>query len=241
MYKNLDLVAHYRQFFKMMKVENPQEKELAYQLRHQVFHQDCGFHELGSLSANQLEKDEYDDLSTHTLFLQKQTNQAIGYIRLIHVAKDGNINLPAEKYYDRNFDFSASSLDKLGNGNKCEISRMALTSSFRRRKSDLDLSDSPQLTAIAEIRRYPINYLPICLIFAVMHSMRKVNADHALAFVEKRLALFLGHFGVQYDQIGEPINCYGRRSPFILHLEATQNHLKPEFRKLFDYIGSELK
>ena len=242
MNRDLGLVEHYRQFFKMVMAETAKEKQLAYQLRYEVYHKDCGIIDgLNNSLADKIEMDEYDDISSHLLFFHKQTNRAIGYIRLISIPKDSDRFLPIEKIYNGGLDFAQSSLDKIGNGNKCEISRMALVSSFRRRKSDLEMTGSSEQATIAELRRYPINYLPICLIFAVMHAMRKVNTSHAFALVEKRVAIFLGQFGVQYDPIGKPIEFFGKRYPFVLHLEQTCNHLTPEFRNLFDLIGEELE
>ena len=239
MEKEVDIVTHYQQYFSMVKAVTPQEKDLAYKLRHDVFHNDCGFHDLGNLSSELLEKDEYDDQAIHSLLFHKETDQAIGYIRLIIANGNYKNALPVETYYKRQFNLKSLAKKTIDHEKRCEISRMSLISSFRRRKADFylkkDASDS-----IAESRRYPVNYLPICLIFAVMHSMQDEKMNYALAFVEKRLPLFLKHFGAQISQIGEPVECYGSRAPVILHLKESYDHLQQEYQKLYKFIGKEL-
>jgi len=241
MEKLINIVDHYSQYFAMVNAVTAQQRKISYQLRHQVFHQDCGYRDLGSLSSKQYEHDEFDENAIHSLLFHKQSGQAIGYIRLVLAKSKSKQTLPHEKLYTREYDFSHSSINSIAK-DRCEISRMALISAFRRRKNErLMQQDQRNNEKQDGNRRFPVNYLPICLIFAVMHSMREEKMDYGLAFVEKRIPLFLKHYGAQIDAIGEPVECYGIRAPVILHLEATYQKLKPEYQQLFDFISWELK
>lgn len=245
MWDREEIGSHYSKYFRMSNVNTEELKTIAYKLRHSVFHEESGYHGLGNSSYNNMELDEYDEYSLHSLLFHKPTNRAIGYIRLIPQIKKLNNQLPVEKYYGKPFDFSATCINKIQRKNMGEISRMAIMSSFRQRLSDNYRTDQESLLNQSENivyinKRYPINYLPICLISAAIYFLFKENMEYGIAMVEPRLAILLRRFGVQFDQIGKPFECFGTRVPYVFYRERTYKNLTPEFRSLFDKISREL-
>ncbi len=217
MWKKEDIGNHYSKYFQMVNVNTQELKTIAYKLRHSVFHEEYGYYELGNSHYKNMEIDEYDEYSLHSLLFHKPSNQAIGYIRLIPQIKKHCNQLPIEKYYGKPFDFSATRVNKVERANIGEISRMAIMSSFRRRLSDNYRIDQEPVKQAENIvhpnQRYPINYLPMCLMSATMHFAFKENMEYGLAMVEPKLAILLRRLGVQFDQIGKPFECFGTRVP----------------------------
>lgn len=229
-----DIGNHYSKYFRMVNVNTEELKTIAYQLRHNVYIEEFGYHEF----------DEYDEYSLHCLLFHKPSNQAIGYIRLIPQIKKFNNQLPIEKFYNEPFDFNATRINKVERTNIGEVSRMAVMSSFRRRVSDNYRMDQEHLkqpeNIISPNNRYPINYLPMCLVSAAMHFAFVGNMKYCLAMVEPKLAILLRRLGVQFDQIGKPFEFFGTRVPYVFYPESTYKNLSPEFRILSDKIIEEL-
>lgn len=235
---------HYSRYFRMVNVNTEELKTIAHKLRHSVFHEESGYYGLGNSSYKNMEIDEYDEYSLHSLLFHKSSNQAIGYIRLIPPMKNHNSQLPIEKFYGEPFDFRGTCINKMQRENMGEISRMAITSSFRRRVSDNHASNQNYINQSENIvytnNRFPINYLPMCLMSAVMYFAYRENMEYGLAMVEPQLAILLRRFGVQFDQIGKPFECFGMRVPYVFYREGTYKNLTPEFLSLFDKICKDL-
>jgi len=244
MSKREEIGNHYSQYFQMVNVNTKKLKNIAYKLRYSVFHEEYGYHNLGNSLNKNMEIDEYDDYSLHSLLFHKPSNQAIGYIRLIPHTEKYRKPLPIEKYYRESFDLSNTCLDKMKGVNTGELSRMAIISSFRQRVSDRNMEQKyeSETDRILEYQntRFPINYLPMCLMLSAMHFAFKENMEYGFAMIEPRFAILLRHFGVQFDQIGKPVECFGIRAPYVFYRENTYRNLIPEFRSLFDKISDDL-
>ncbi|MBF6647672.1 PEP-CTERM/exosortase system-associated acyltransferase [Methylobacter sp. BlB1] len=227
-----DIGSHYSKYFQIVNANTEELRKIAYKLRHEVYIEEFGYHEF----------DEYDEYSLHCLLFHKPSNQAIGYIRLIPQIEKLNNQLPIEKFYGKPFDFNTARVNMAEKTNIGEVSRMAIMPSFRRRLSDNNDRESfKQSEKIAHPdNRYPINYLPMCLVSAAMHFAFARNIEYCLAMVEPKLAILLRRLGVQFDQIGQPFEFFGTRVPHVFYPEITYKNLTPEFRSLSDKISSEL-
>lgn len=240
MWDKKEIGNHYSKYFRMVNVNTEELRKVAYKLRYSVFHEEYGYHNLGN-SLNNMEIDEYDEYSLHSLLFHKPSNQAIGYIRLIPQTEKHCKSLPIEKYYSDSFDFKNTSLDKMPGINTGELSRMAIISSFRQRLSDgADRDNEYRKDLTYSYKRFPINYLPMSLMLSAMCFAFRENLEYGFAMIEPRFAVLLKHLGVQFDQIGKPVECFGIRAPYVFYRENTFKNLKPEFRILFDTISSEL-
>ncbi|MGR9073319.1 MAG: PEP-CTERM/exosortase system-associated acyltransferase [Gammaproteobacteria bacterium] len=234
----MELIEHYRKYFYTVKANTPELKRQAYHLRHEVYFSEYGYISEGC-TEKEIEMDEFDNFSEHSLLFHRKTNKAIGYIRLIPYGDTHILELPIEHYcHDTLYTeiFSSQDFKKSSTG---EISRMSIHPTFRRRTSDHNFQISENNTNFGN-RRFPINYLPMCLTLAGLNLMFASHLDFSVALMERRLAVLLKKFGVQLNQIGHPIELYGQRAPFKILTKETYNHLKPEFQTLFHVIEREL-
>jgi len=230
----------YKKNFYTLKATTNQHRELAYQIRYQVYVKEQKYFSERDVIDN-CEKDAWDDVSIHSLLFHKASGRLIGCVRLIPLlAKDGN-KLPVEVHYPHEFNFKGLAIGHLRAGKTGEVSRMSIISDFKRRKEDKafsaqDCEDNFEFNK----RRYPTNLIPLSLTFAAINLMIEAGLDYGVAIMELRLAKLLTLFGVKLDQIGEPHDYYGLRAPFVIYPELTYQNLKPEYKSLFNAIKEEL-
>ncbi|MBE0437287.1 MAG: PEP-CTERM/exosortase system-associated acyltransferase [Methylomicrobium sp.] len=240
MNSNLSLIDHYSKYFCTQKALSPDLKKQAYNLRYRVYYEDQKMISADSVS-NEEEFDEWDDDAIHSLLLLKKNHLPIGNVRLIIANESSDMKLPVEKHYKHPFDFSKLGLTNLRAGRTGEISRMAILPSFRRRPADINYSANQVNNRVdLENRRYPVNYMPMCLAFAAIELMLEQKLDYGVALMEPRLAKLLVRFGIELKQIGQTIEYFGLRAPFCIFPEQSYQNLSPEYRILSDTIRSEL-
>lgn len=240
MSRDPDITSHYQKYFYMVKASTPELKILAYNIRYEVYYEEYQWppHQQ---TGNNFESDIWDQCSIHGLLFHRPTNKAIGNVRLIPLDTSITDTLPIEEHCKPLFDFSNTPVTHLRQGRTGEISRMAIISSFRRRSSDHDYSyETEEANLKGSDKRFPINYMPMCLTFAAIILLLEKRLDYGVALMEPRLARLLTRYGVELKQIGEPIEHYGLRAPFLIFPEDTFRNLPSEYKNLFNAIKQEL-
>jgi len=240
MHSNLSVTDHYSKYFYTQKAMTPALKAQAFYIRYCVYCEELK--KLSPKSATELqETDDWDSDSTHILLFHKTENKPIGNARVISIDQCSEKKLPIELYYQSAFDFTNAEIKSLREGKMGEISRMALLSDFRRRQCDRDYSvDTVDKHVDPNNRRFPVNYLPMCLAYASIALLIEQQLDYGVALMEPRLAKLLVRFGIKLKQIGQPIDHFGLRAPFLIFPEDTYQNLSSEYQCLFDTITSEL-
>ena len=176
----------------------------------------------------------------HALLFHKPTNQAIGYIRLIPYNRQRFELLPLEKYGKTQINDDINLLETLRTSKTGEISRMCLLSSFRQRRFDqIYLTGTPDNEILTE-RRFPINYLAMCLSLMSINLMFQADLEHAVAMMEKPLAILIRNYGIQHKQIGSFVNYCGHRAPYLIFPQLTYDHLNEDVLNLYKTIQEEL-
>jgi hypothetical protein len=273
---DFDLIKHYQQFFRVTIAKTPEEMEMAYQLRHKVFRIDCGFDDLGCLSTEDTEQDEFDKSAIHVLLLNKENvkQQAIGYVRLVLADENSKYGLPIEYHYLEDYELNNTLINPksiVKTGRRCEISRISILRSYRQRKSDRyeiehskdrrrkdepgesikikslknnrrksDFVNQDEYKKTEDSRRYPVNYLPLCLAFAAINLVESSNFEYTFLISEKKIIRFFSYFGIKFYSIGHIIDYNGNRKPFILNVQETLARLGNDYHNLYDVIGNEL-
>jgi N-acyl amino acid synthase of PEP-CTERM/exosortase system len=237
---DLSLISHYKKYFRMLKATSPEMKKIAFNIRYRVY-----FEEQNMIAADalgeRLETDLWDICSIHTLLYHKPSGQPIGNVRLIPLDGSPTKTLPIEEHYPNQFDFSRAPVHDIRSGKTGEVSRMLILSSFRRRKSDKNYEfENDECSEEQNEKRFPINYLPVCLIFATAILMLEEKLDYGVGLMEPRLARLLTRFGVGLTRIGEAADYFGQRVPYLIFPESIYKNLSPDYQTLYDAIQSEL-
>jgi N-acyl amino acid synthase of PEP-CTERM/exosortase system len=236
-----DIKSHYQKFFYTVKATTPEQLKQAYHIRYEVYYDEYKWPE-PQPDDNHLESDIWDRFSVHALLFHKPSNQPIGYIRVIPLETSVTHTLPLEEHYADALAFQNAPISHLRQGRAGEVSRMAILPSFRRRASDKNYSyetDSNNHIGGSE-KRFPINYMPMSLTFTAIILLMQEQLDYGAALMEPRLARLLIRFGVDLKQIGEPMDYYGLRAPYLIFPETTYQNLSAGYKELFDMIKQEL-
>ncbi|MEC4747750.1 PEP-CTERM/exosortase system-associated acyltransferase [Methylomicrobium sp. Wu6] len=235
------LISHYKKYFRMIKATSPELKKIAFHIRYRVYYEEKKIIASDMLGEG-LETDLWDPCSIHALLYHKPTNQPIGNVRLVPLHVSPTQTLPVEEHYPKPFDFSRAPVEHIRTGKTAEASRMLILSSFRRRESDMngDFENEQEATGDANGKRFPVSYLPVCMIFATAILMQEEKLDYGVGLMEPRLARLLTRFGVGLHQIGETVDYFGHRAPYLIFPEPIYKNLNSEYRALYDTIQSEL-
>jgi N-acyl amino acid synthase of PEP-CTERM/exosortase system len=237
----LSLVSNYKKYFRMFKASSPEMKKIAFNIRYRVYFEEQNMITADALGKEGLETDLWDACSIHSLLYHKPSGQPIGNVRLIPLDASPTKTLPIEKHYPNPFDFSQAPVRHIRSGKTGEVSRMLILSSFRRRKSDKNYDlESGESSEDQSDKRFPINYLPVCLIFATAILMLEEKLDYGVGLMEPRLARLLMRFGVGLNRIGEATDYFGERAPYLIFPEPIYKNLSPDYQALYDTIQSEL-
>ncbi|MDL1967693.1 MAG: PEP-CTERM/exosortase system-associated acyltransferase [Deltaproteobacteria bacterium] len=220
--------------FKFIQADSEDLKNAIYQLRYKVYVEEFAF-EKKEDHPNGYEKDEYDENSIHFAALDGN-DEVVGAVRLVLNSEKG---FPIEHAVKTKFIGDKPSLDKI-----TEISRLAVSSNFRRRKEDGQfgvesyikkseggiLPDKGPASDQQEKRKRPVIVLGLYKI--LYHASKRMGITHWYMITEEKLFYTLIKYGFIFYQIGEPVQHHGTRVPYlgiILDIEQRLIKEKPEF------------
>jgi N-acyl amino acid synthase of PEP-CTERM/exosortase system len=124
-----------------------------------------------------------------------------------------------------------------------EISRLAVKSGFRRRKADsykgsgtgviseLNYSES-------ELRCFP--FISIALYMAAATMSINCGIRHVYVMMEPRLTRSMRFLGIEFHQLGPPIDYHGLRAPYYIKPEVFIKNLSPGFQTFYKTIEKDI-
>lgn len=234
------IAALFDNYFSVIPANTEELIKKVYNIRHQVYCDELGYE---PQKANHLEFDDYDLRSIHCLLFHKPSQTYAGCIRLILADNyDSAAKFPLENACKDKFHWNFD--DSTGNNRRKygEISRLAITANFRRRRGEASSPDGGS-EAISdpdgdERRHFPS--VALGLYVAITSMGLNQGLDGVFAMMEPRLARQLRRFGILFEQAGETIEHRGIRAPFYISRENLFNNIKPEFLKLLNNIKYQL-
>ncbi len=238
---NTSTTSLFDHHFSVVPANTEQLIETVYSIRHQVYCEELGFEEQ---RANHLEFDEHDLHSLHCLLYHKASKSYAGCVRLVLADKDNPSNLfPFENACRGQSNPNFAPLNEQPRSRFGEISRLAITADFRRRRGESNQpdggSDAIDASNDDERRRFPSVALGLYLAITAMGL--KQGLDGVFAMMEPRLARQLRRFGFCFSQVGEAIEHRGLRAPFLIDRNALFENLKPEYLDLLNNIQYQLE
>lgn len=185
-------------------------------LRYQVF---CREHRIFTAqpAADELETDEFDERSVHSLLRHRVTGLPVATVRLVL----GERARPADKFpmevcLGEHIYTGLTDHHRTGRAKIAEISRFAVSKDFRRRagearqphtlERDLDGTASDP-----GMRHHP--YITLGLFKAIVQMSAENNVRYWCAAMEPTLMRLLGRFGIRFIPIGPLVDYYGLRQP----------------------------
>jgi N-acyl amino acid synthase of PEP-CTERM/exosortase system len=214
--------------FRLVTSEETLQK--IYHLRYQVYCEECGFidpHEC----PDGFEKDKYDAYSLH--FVAEDSNGIIGTTRLILESPYG---LPIERKCRDNLKFDIKILER---SQIAEISRLAISKLYRRRRNDgmyygRDYADTAAKEKRELIQR--IRPMTFGLYREIYQECRRRGITHWFALMEKTLWALLNMHNFVFHPIGPEIDYYGLVRPYVCNIKELERMVSQKSPHFLEYF-----
>lgn len=200
--------------------------EEVFRLRFQVYCMECGYEDPCDY-LHQLESDEYDPVATHFCARESHSQKMIGTARIIHPSELG---LPVFNHFEVDPTLGLSlPHDRVG-----EISRLAISKSYRRRMVDQAIYRNDKVINLMDERQkrsWRVRYEQI-LVSGMYHSIYRESLDlgltHLFAIMSDGLHLLLTRWGLIMRPIGPAQDHHGIRRPYVASIEENMPWFEQE-------------
>lgn len=187
--------------------------DAAYALRYRVY---CVEHAFEASQPGERETDKYDAHSVHAVLWHRQTDEVVGCVRLVlPTDKDGLSALPLRNLLGP---VERARLDALPVATTAEISRYAVSKSFRRRTGEELYPDVASDLSPDDARRLA-PHMTLGLFRGVATLATSHGITHLCAAMAPALLRLLERFGLSFERLGAPIDHHGLRQPCIAELD----------------------
>ncbi|QTH63104.1 PEP-CTERM/exosortase system-associated acyltransferase [Psychrosphaera ytuae] len=239
-HKANQIARHFAQFLKPVVAYNSFLRDEAFKIRHNVYCEELAFEEC---REDKRETDEADAHSIICLIQHRSTQKYAGTCRVVYSRSEEQL-LPLERYCSEFIDDPELHPSKFARNKICEISRLAVPASFRRRASDKHKGAATgaineNTYSESELRCFP--FIAVGLYLCAASVVISKEIDHCYVMMEPRLARSLSFLGIKFKQIGPVVDYHGRRAPYYISPEMLLNSLTPGFKRLFSSIKGELE
>lgn len=220
----VDLFHHY---FEIIPADTEALKREVYKLRYQVYCLETGFESTEDCRCEMdpegcpvyLELDEFDERSAHYLIRHKPSNLYAATTRLILPNADAlDAPFPMEVHCQLRERITESDRRKrLG-----ETSRYAISKDFKRRVGESGtLAGVSDKTIVREYdgQRKTLPHLSMALVACLMRASRLHGIKYWYAVMEPALFRMLQRFGINFTEIGSPVDYHGLRVPCMIALD----------------------
>ncbi len=236
--KATEIAQHYETYFHPMVALSDDDVQSVYRLRHDVYCEELGFE---PTNDERVERDEFDDYSDYCLVRHKSSNTFASTVRV--VAPSCAQLLPLEKYCEGAITDEELHPQNFAREDVCEISRLALRATFRRRKTDKFKDSAVGGININELYEEELRCFPFItasMYLAATVLVERHNIKHAYVMMEPRLARSTALLGIKFQQIGPVVEYHGQRAPYYITAEKIRSDLPITLKPLMDMIEREV-
>lgn len=232
--------SHFSSYLEPVVATDEQLKEEVFRIRHSVYCEELNFE---PINESKMEKDEFDAYSLHCLIRHRTSNNFAGTARIVRPLNIGE-QLPIQKYCLNSITHNTLNPNFFPKHEICEISRLAVPNTFRRRQMD---KFSGSATGVidqdnyseTELRCFP--FIAVGLYFTAASLVMQSGIKHAFVMMEPRLARSMGFVGIKFTQIGPVVDYHGRRAPYYINQELLFENLNPNFKLMLKDINEKIK
>ncbi len=234
------IADHFTQFLQPKIAINNELKDEVFKIRHNVYCEELAFEDV---RPNGKETDEFDQQSIFSLIKHKPTDTYTSCVRLV-TSNGSDQLLPIEKYCLDSITNTNLSPERFNRAEIAEISRLAVKSDFRRRKSDHFKGSSTGVISETsysetELRCFP--FIAIGLYMSAATMGMNTGIRHVYVMMEPRLARSMKFIGITFEQLGAPVNYHGLRAPYYINPEIFMKNLSPGFKSLYKTIEKDMQ
>lgn len=232
-YNASDLANGFRNYFTVIPALSEELRQATWRIRHEVYCRDLAWE---PLRADGMETDSYDATSVACLMRTTGTGAPVGCVRLILADPQQLQRLwPMEVACAGVLDFAMVDWPR-ERSDTAEVSRLAVTREFRRRKGEaqqpLALTDDD----FGDKTRVRFPYIPVGLFMGVSAMAEILGLQKLLMLAEPRLVAHLGKLGFRVKIIGSGVDHHGLRVPAVIDQTNLLDHMHPVIHEIWQHI-----
>jgi N-acyl amino acid synthase of PEP-CTERM/exosortase system len=206
----------YDSYFEVVLAETEEQRQAAFRLRYEVY---CVEHPYEDPAQNPsgIETDAYDAGSLHALLLHRPTQSLMGTVRLILPRFNGkDVHLPIRNVCRH--ELIAQDNEVIPRANTAEISRLAISKTFRRRAHEETSVGNITMSNNDPRRRIPNTSLGLMQAIAALSA--KAGVSHLCAVMDPVLLRLLRRLGIYFIDLGPEVEYHGSRQPCYSHIDT---------------------
>jgi len=237
-----DLYNTFHSHFDVVSADTIGLMETAFRIRYQVYCVEKAFEDAATF-PDQMETDEYDMHSAHSLVRCKTSGQYTGMVRLVLPNPvDTGKSLPMEKHCQSGIKASGVDLSSIPRDSIAEISRFSISKELKRqcsRKPVISVVDAEKEREdkVADTQMMP--HITLGLFAGIVRMSAQNNITHWLSVMEPMLFRFLSRYGIYFQKIGPIVDYHGRRQPAVASIDSVLSgiyaHRKDVWEIITDY------
>ncbi len=234
--ENARLAELFKHWFETKPAITADEIEQAHRLRYQVYCIENPFED-PEANPNEMEMDEFDPHSVHSLLIHRPTNSTMGAVRLILPSKDAAYHLPIQDVWQ-------TDVVPFPEATTAEISRYAISREFRRRAGEERYADVNWAKGQAspadqkKLERRVLPHITLGLMKSVLRMCIEHEITHVCAVMEPALIRLLYRFGLHFEPIGPVVDYHGRRQPCFASLDTLLKTSRETSREFWE-VGTD--
>ncbi len=222
----------YSKYFAVIPAATPQLITEAYRLRYQVYCIENQYED--PVKCNGQEIDEYDSHSVHAVLIHRASGQLCGCVRLVLPAP--RTSLPVHKLLTKN---TQAMFEKFPRSMTAEVSRYAVSKTFRRRSTETQYADTGFFDLGPEERRRLLPHITLGLMIGIARLSVIHGITHLTAVMAPPLIRLLNGFGMVFHPLGETVDYHGTRQPCIGRCEDLLAGIERRNPSYFSLISAE--
>lgn len=231
----------YRQTFDVIEADTDELRRQAFRLRYRIYCAENKFED-PERNPHRMERDIHDYDATHYLLIHKESQNAVGTVRII---------LPNDNEPEASFPMQKiSDHPLLHMGDKpltlCQISRLCMARRFRRRRKDgrvlpayhpQENIKNPETTGKISYIRRRIPYAPLGLFAAAFETALKARIMDCVCMMEAAQLRNFRLMGIRYCVLGPRVSYHGGSQPVIFNIKNVLDNMLIDNPQCWDVAG----
>ncbi len=231
----------FMRYFSLEMANDQVQKQQAFWIRYRVYCKEFGYESVERF-PDQLETDEYDEISQQCLITHIATGAPAGCVRLVPaLGSQETMPLPMERYCSASLDNELVSKLSADRNTVCEISRLAVDTAFRRREGEfLSRYGEIEGCVFSDQERRTFSMVAVALFLAAIVMAEKYQRNNILAMMEPFLPRMMFKVGINFQKVGADMNFHGVRAPYLLDGPSVPRNLPSDYKDLYAWVRKSI-
>lgn len=230
-------LQEFNQYFDLSPAITREQCNQVYEIRYRVYCEEFGYEPPEDFSDHQ-EMDEFDSQSAHCLVTHRESGVPVGCVRV--VMAEGRDLMPMETHAGGSIDREFMDSFKGRRASLCEISRLAVDSTFRRRPREKETRfGNINSIGASEWERRTFPLIALSLMVGAGALADALGRKHCFAIMEPFLPVMMRRAGIHFRRVGADFDFRGVRAPYYGNMNELFDSAPAELRLYFNAMRKQ--